>query len=72
MIPTLIIFPTICTALVAFFGERNKFARNFFVMLPAVVLFVIIAKLAPSVLGGERFFFEFLNWPPFLIRFDSG
>lgn len=69
MIPTLIIFPIICTALVVFFGERNKFARNTFAMLPAVVLFFIVARLAPSVLGGERFFFEFLNRPPFLIQF---
>lgn len=69
MIPILIIFPIFCTALVAFFGERNKFARNFFAMSPAVVLFIITAGLAPSVLKGERFFFEFLSRPPFLIQF---
>lgn len=69
MIPILIVFPLICTALVTFFGEKNKFTRNLFAMLPAVVVFIFVVKLALPVLEGERFFFTFLDRAPFLIQF---
>ncbi|TQR21578.1 Na+/H+ antiporter subunit A [Psychrobacillus vulpis] len=61
-----IIFPFIIAALVPFLYRRIKFVHiGWFVMLVPITLFILLARLIPSVASGKTFFHTY-NWIPSL------